>query len=266
MRFAFSNIAWSPHDSPGVFALMREHGITGIEVAPTKLWPQWADATDEAVRSARDRLQAEGFVVPSMQALLFGTQGLHVFDETTHDKLIAHLTHVARIGQEFGARAAVFGSPKQRTRGARTHAEAIDLAAPLFRRLAQVFFDHGVCLCIEPNPRRYGCDFVINAREGIELVKAVDHPGFQLHLDAAGMALEGDSLEDLWPEVAPMLRHFHISETDLGDFRESTVPHTANLQTLRQGGYAGWCSVEMREPSVPLEEAGPWRFIKEEKT
>ena len=74
------------------------------------------DATDDGVRAARDRLNAEGFVVPSMQALLFGTQGLHVFDEGSHAKLVTHLSHVARIGQILGARAAVFGSPRQRTR------------------------------------------------------------------------------------------------------------------------------------------------------
>ena len=33
LRFAFSNIAWTPHDDPEVFSLLRRHGIEGIEVA-----------------------------------------------------------------------------------------------------------------------------------------------------------------------------------------------------------------------------------------
>src|SRR5690606_31584484 len=115
-----------------------------------------------------------------------------------------------------------------------------------------------------PNPRRYGCDFIVNAREGVKLVQAVDHPGFALHLDAAGMHLEGDVLAELWPEVHPMLRHFHISEPDLGGFSNPVVPHAANLAFLREHGYDNWCSVEMREPAAGIAQAGPWQFIGRE--
>ena len=49
-RFAVSNIAWDRHDDPEVLALLRAHGVTGIEVAPPKVWPGWDGATPEAVK------------------------------------------------------------------------------------------------------------------------------------------------------------------------------------------------------------------------
>ncbi len=63
----------------------------------------------------------------------------------------------------------------------------------------------------------------------------------------------------MWNEAAPLVRHFHISEPELGDFREPRVPHARNLEFLRTMRYNGWCSVEMREPTVHLELAGPGR-------
>jgi D-psicose/D-tagatose/L-ribulose 3-epimerase len=133
----------------------------------------------------------------------------------------------------------------------------------VLHRLAEIFSSRGTCLCIEPNPRRYACNFVVNANEGAELVRSVNHPGFGLHLDAAAMFLEGDDPGELWPRVGSLVRHFHISEPDLGDFCSPKVPHRANLDFLSSTNYAGWCSVEMREPMLPLAVAGPWSILRE---
>ena len=242
MKVAFSNIAWTPHDSPDVLALLRKQSVAGIEVAPTKIWPDWIGATSAAARQYRTWMSDNGFEIPALQAILFGRPDLHLFDPSSEVALVEHLAHVAVLGEALGARVAVLGAPKQRTRGSLSFEEALERCVPLFRRLGRLFDEHGGCLCIEPNPRRYGCDFIVNAREGVKLVQAVDHPGFALHLDAAGMHLEGDVLAELWPEVHPMLRHFHISEPDLGGFSNPVVPHAANLAFLREHGYDNWCS------------------------
>ena len=262
MRFAFSNIAWSPPEDPAVIALLRDNGITGIEVAPTKLWPDWVGATPAAARTIKARLADAGFEVPALQAVLFGRPTARLFGPEGVDEFVAHLRAVATLAAAFGARAIVLGAPKQRARGALSHDEATARAVPVLRGLAQAFADAGCCLCIEPNPVDYGCDFITDARQGAALVRAVDHPGFGLHLDAAGMFLAGDDLTALWPELGTLVRHYHISEPQLGGFAAPRVPHARNLATLRQAGYAGWCSVEMRESDVPLGQAGPWALLR----
>jgi hypothetical protein len=68
-------------------------------------------------------------------------------------------------------------------------------------------------------------------------------------------------LREAWPDVGPLVRHFHISEPNLGDFTAPEAPHADNLRVLREGGYAGWCSVEMLEPSQDLAVVGPWAFV-----
>jgi sugar phosphate isomerase/epimerase len=261
MKLAFSNIAFPTHDAADVWALLRTHGVTGIEVAPTKVWPDWEEATPAAARAYRTRLADAGFEVPALQAVLFGQPAARLFDAAGEKRMGEHLRRVAELAGALGARAVVLGAPKQRDRGTLSMDQAQTHAVPLLRAWAQPFADQASCLCIEPNPRRYGCNFIVNAQEGAALVAEVNHPGFGLHLDAAGMFLEGDWLEARWPEVTRLLRHFHISEPDLGDFRQSQVPHLENFRVLRTGGYTGWCSVEMREPAAGLVEAGPWRIL-----
>jgi D-psicose/D-tagatose/L-ribulose 3-epimerase len=261
MKFAFSNIAWSPHDSPDVFSLLKRNGVTGIEMAPTKVWPNWTGATPAAAQAYRSRLEDQGFVVPALQAVLFGRPEARLFDDEGERKLIEHLTQVASLAAALRARTVVLGAPRQRDRGNLSFEEALASAAPTFRRLGEIYSDHGICLCIEPNPRRYGCNFVVNSVEATALIRAVASPGFGLHLDAASMHLEGERLDGIWRDVAPFVRHYHISEPDLGDFRTPSVPQRANLDFLSKSGYEGWCSVEMREPSTSLFEAGPWSIL-----
>lgn len=261
LRFAFSNIAWTPHDDPDVFSLLRGHGIEGIEVAPTAVWGSWEAMTVPKARAYRQLLGEQSFEVPALQAILYGKPEARLFEAHGEAVLLDHFARVAGIASGLEARVAVLGAPSQRDRGGRSWPRALEHAAGVLRKAAVLFHDQGCCLCIEPNPRRYGCNFVNTAAEGIELVAAVDHPGFRLHLDAAGMHLEGEHLASVLPAALPLLRHFHLSEPDLGDFRRPTVPHTDNVRGLRAAGYAGWCSVEMRRPSAPLADAGPWAVI-----
>jgi sugar phosphate isomerase/epimerase len=260
-RLAFSNIAWEPEEEPQVLPLLRSAGITGIEIAPTVLWPRWEGATPEAARAYRRCLEDEGFVVPALQAILFARPLAALFDPRGDAHFLDHLGRVAALAGGFGARVAVLGAPRQRDRGARGWDEALESAVPVLRRAASVFADHDCCLCIEPNPARYGCNFVLNSQEGAALVEAVDAPGFGLHLDAAALYLEGESLAAVWPRVGHLVRHFHVSEPELGDFRAAVVPHASNFAVLESAGYGGWCSIEMRRPAGPLADHGPWDIL-----
>jgi D-psicose/D-tagatose/L-ribulose 3-epimerase len=262
LRFAFSNIAWSPHDDPGTLALLRAGGVTGIEIAPTAIWEGWEGSTVAAAADYRSYLRDQGFEVPALQALLFGRPQAQLFAERGAALLLEHLAHVAALGGALGAKVAVFGAPLQRDPGARSWLQALEQAVPVLRRAAQLFLDEGSCLCIEPNPRAYGCSFVCTTREGVELVAAVDHPGFGLHLDAAALFLEQENLASVLPQALPVLRHFHVSEPGLGNFAAPQAPHGSNLRCLRESGYAHWCSVEMRRPREPLAAVGPWALIE----
>jgi sugar phosphate isomerase/epimerase len=250
MRVVMSNLAWDPADDPRAEAALLDAGAAGVELAPTKLWPDPLAAPPDDVAQYRKRWEAAGLPVVSLQSLLFGQPDLLLFgDEATQRRLIAYLQGIIDLASGLGAGPLVFGSPKNRQRGSLTAEEAEERAATVFRELAVYADERGACLCIEPNPVEYGADFVNHAVEGASLARRVDHPGFGLHLDTGSLSLAGDDIPTAIEGSIDVLRHFHCSEPQLVPMgRSGQVDHEAAAATLRRVGYEGYVSVEMLVP------------------
>jgi sugar phosphate isomerase/epimerase len=262
VRLAVSNIAWTQEDDGAALDLLVELGLDGLEVAPTRLWPDPLAVPDDEVRAFRARCEARGIPVVALQALLFGRPELRLFeDESARRATLAHLRGIARVGGLLGAGPLVFGSPANRRRGALEPARALEIAERFFRAAGEAALEHGTCLCLEPNPPQYGCDFATDAASALELVRRVDHPGFGLHLDAAALTLAGDAPGPAVAACASALRHFHASEAQLAPLGEPpagepAADHAAFASALRAAGYRGFVSLEMRAVAGQPAPAG----------
>lgn len=250
MRLAISNIAWRADEEPQVARLLTAMGVDAVELAPGRAVADPANATEAQAVARRDWWAAQGVQVVALQALLFGQTGLALFEaDAARHAMARHLHKILQLAAWLGARRLVFGSPGQRKRGAMPHEQAMEIATAFFRDLGQRAADLGVQLCIEPNPPHYGCDFVTTSVQGRELVQRVDSPGFGLHLDAAGIALAGeDPSQAVRGAGVESIRHFHLSAPDLGHVdRSCGIDYARLLGTLRDLGYPGYVSIEMRQ-------------------
>jgi D-psicose/D-tagatose/L-ribulose 3-epimerase len=261
MKLAISNIAWNTALEPQVADRLAELGVTGVEVAPSKVHPTPLAATNAELDRYREFWAARGIEVVGMQALLFGQNDLHLFREADSRKAMRdYLAGICRFAGRLGARSLVFGSPKNRQRGELPLDQAQSIAIDFFGDLGRVAASEGVWLCIEHNPTVYGADFVTTAAEALDLVRAVNQPGFGLHLDTGGFTLTGESLEPL-AQAGAWWRHFHISEPNLAAIggedlsdpatlaglpNEETTRHTRYAAAVRDSGYSGWLSLEMK--------------------
>jgi len=256
MKLAFSAIAWDPSLDDEVAAVLSASGFQGVELAPTKLWADLSSVTSQEAEAERTRWSSRGLPVVALQALLFGRPDLVVFGDKAETKqLQAYLLKVVELGGRLGARALVFGSPRNRLRGSLPAAEAHDRALEVLSPVAEYAERLGTCLCIEPNPPQYGADFVTAAAEGLRLVKAAKSGGFGLHLDTACMALAGDDLGVSIQAASGVLKHFHASEPHLAALGEdkSSVDHPQAARALVACQYGGFVSVEMRPvPKDPM--------------
>lgn len=253
MRFAVSNIAWAPALDDAIAAELLDAGAAGVEIAPTTIWPDPLVSTVEDRRACRDRWLNRGLPILSLQSLVFGRPDLQLFDPRTRGALKDRLLGILEVARDLGAGPLVFGSPRNRTRGALTAEAALEIAVPFFREVGDAAGRIGVTLCIEPNPPVYACDFVTTAAEGRALVEAVGSPGFRLHLDAAGMYLAGDDAAAEIASSAAVLGHVHLSAPNLGPVEagSSPVDHRAVIAALRAAHYDGVVAVEMRAASDP---------------
>ncbi|MCH8179348.1 MAG: sugar phosphate isomerase/epimerase [Proteobacteria bacterium] len=262
LRFACSNIAWSDQDASEALALLRENGVSGIEVAPTRIWPDWQGASLASARRWAAQFADMGFCVPSIQALLFGKPDAQLFGADGGRAFEAHLRDLAPLGGALGARAAVLGAPRNRQRGNMPSDAAEAHACDVFRRLAVVYADAGMVLALEPARPEYGGDFITTTADALRMAERVDHPGLGVHLDAAALHSAGERLADIWDlSRGRHLAHYQLSEPDLGGFETPVAPHLDNLAFLQRVAWQGWCAIEMRAQPQGLKQSGPWGLL-----
>lgn len=248
MKLAISNIAWRPDEDAEVTALMHEYSVTGIEIAPTKIWQDPTSVSDSDIKSYAARLTKKGIEIISMQALLFGHPELTIFDSgVQRKKTFGYLQKIIRLGGLLGAGPLVFGSPKNRLIRNMDKAIAMEIACEFFTSVGKCAINHDCIFCIEPNPEAYGCDFITTSGQAREIVNLVNHPGFGLHLDAAAMTMSNEDIVNQLPLAIPMLRHFHISEPHLEIVGTGKVDHKLFAELFSNSEYGNWHSIEMRQ-------------------
>lgn len=193
----------------------------------------------------RQRLSSLNLEIPAMQAILFGRPDLQLFDRDCYGAFFEHITAVADLAAGFGARVLVFGAPKNRLRGQLSSSDAMLQAADFFHLAAEICHQRQCCIGLEHNPVAYGCDFVTNVADARKLVDMVDHPGFQLHLDSAGIHMCGSDIGDVIASAGEFV-HYHISEPMLEALADGEVDHERAAITLNNIAYSGWVSIEMK--------------------
>lgn len=249
MRIAISNIAWPTANDSDVAEALVAQGISAIEIAPTKIWPDPRHATEAQIRSYRGFWETRGISIVASQALLFGRPELTLFESAeTRVRTLEYLRSIVSVCGQLGAKAQVFGSPKNRRTQGRDRASVLGEAVDFFGKLAESATAADTVVVLEANPPDYGADFITRAGEAIELVRAVKHPGLRLHLDSACMTLAGDDPADVMPQAVDILAHYHVSEPHLVMIGQGGVDHARFAAPLAESRYPGWLSIEMRQP------------------
>lgn len=246
MRLAISNIAWDIQEDLAVAELLSKFSVDAIDVAPGKYFPEPINAKDEGIANVRRWWADHGIEITGMQALLFGTTGLNVFgDEKSQEEMLKHLRAVCRIGAVLGATRLVFGSPKNRDRSGLSDAETLEQAVGFFRRLGDTAKEHGVFVCLEPNPIRYGANFMTTSEETAHVVAAVGHGSIRMQFDTGALTINGESPEAVLECSASLIGHVHVSEPDLVPLGDGGTDHQLMHKALREHLPDHMVSIEM---------------------
>ncbi|MCH4539758.1 sugar phosphate isomerase/epimerase family protein [Ochrobactrum sp. A-1] len=235
MRLAISNIAWDISEDLAVAKLLDKFGIDAIDIAPGKYFPHPANAEDDDIVNVRRWWADHGIEITGMQALLFGTVGLNVFGEdNSQQAMLDHLRAMCRIGAGLGATRLVFGSPKNRDRTGLSDAQAFESAVSFFRRLGDAAQEHGVVVCLEPNPARYGANFMMTSEETAHIVTAVGHGAIQMQFDTGALKINGESSEAVLESSSSLIGHVHASEPDLVPLGDGGADHQLIHKSLQK--------------------------------
>jgi len=245
---AVSSIAWTNEEEQVVAEKLHELGVKHVELAPTKYWEDPTKATLEQIKERVDWWKGYGIDIVAFQSMLFARPDLKLFESAgNRAECLRYLQEFIVLAGRMGAQKMVFGSPKNRQRGDMSYEDAFAIAKDFFTEIAKTAKENDVVFCLEPNAPQYNCDFVTNAKEGAELVRAVGRPGFGLHLDAACMVLAGDDIAASIRQNADILEHFHASAPMLDRvYSRDDMEYKQIANLLHKVGYDKVISIEMR--------------------
>jgi sugar phosphate isomerase/epimerase len=234
-KLIISNLSWKHNDNSEMLVRLQDYGIKSLELAPYKYFGMKVDQIVNPNKS---------IPIYSFQAVLYpmieNVFGCDKDREILHNYLIS----VINIAAILGVKVLVFGSPKNRKRGELTSPEAYNIAVPFFKKLGDYAISKDCVVCIEPNSKVYGCDFINNSIEGRDLVLRVNSEGFKLHLDVGCMLLENENIIESIHNNLDILHHIHFSAPDLQGLSGCQFDYGELLSLLREK-YTGKVSIEM---------------------
>ncbi|MGN0983725.1 MAG: sugar phosphate isomerase/epimerase family protein [Gemmiger sp.] len=238
-KLAISNIAWAKEEDEAVYTAMQQAGFTGLEVAPTRIFPEAPyDNLNSAALFGGYLRTRWGLCVPSLQSIWYGQKG-SIFRLADLEGLLDYTAGAFRFAHALNCPSLVFGCPKNRMRPEGMSPDAADL---FFLQAGTLAERYGVRLAIEANPPVY-TNFLNGTAEAFALVKRLQSPGLAVNLDLSTMLAQGERLRDFARDLA-WVSHVHISEPGLAPLQKRPE-HRELALMLGAVGYRGYVSVEM---------------------
>lgn len=241
MRLSISNIGWEKDKDDQVYGLMKRHGYSGLEIAPTRIFPEapYERNADAAAWSAKLKREY-GFCIPSIQSIWYGKQE-KIFGTAEERQILVDYTKKAiDFAAAVDCKNLVFGCPRNRNLPEDVDPET---AISFFRELGDYAAKHGTVIGVEANPPIYHTNYVNDTLSALDLIKAVDSEGFRLNLDVGTIIQNEEDIGELTGNVN-LINHVHISEPGLKPIEERAC-HVALWKGLNAGGYKGFISIEM---------------------
>jgi sugar phosphate isomerase/epimerase len=241
MRLSISNISWTEDYDTKVYACMKRYGFSGLEIAPTRIFPEQPyEHLSHAAEWAENLKGQHGFTVPSMQSIWYGRQEKLFGTAEERKALIDYTKNAIDFAAAIQCNNLVFGCPGNRNvpDGGKT-----DLAIPFFKELGEYAVRQGTVIGMEANPSIYNTNYVNDTEAALKLIQEVGSDGFRLNLDVGTMIYNEESVDILRGNVK-FINHVHISEPGLKPIEKRAL-HKDLKNILAQESYQGFISVEM---------------------
>lgn len=241
MRLSISNIGWAEENDAAVYGLMKKYGFQGLEIAPTRIFPERPyDMNSEAETWSKQLKSEYGFCVPSMQSIWYGRQE-KIFSTDEERRILLDYTKKAiDFAAAIGCKNLVFGCP-----GNRNLPDGADesLAVAFFHELGDYAYSKGTVIGMEANPPIYNTNFINDTESALNLIEKVDSKGFLLNLDLGTILQNEEDVSGLVGKVN-RINHVHISEPGLKPIEERPI-HRELKTLLEKENYDRFISIEM---------------------
>ncbi len=237
MKLSISNIAWSAEHDEEMYAFISQSGFSGLEIAPTRLFPEEPYARLAEIRDFSKRLYEKyGLKISSMQSIWFGKTQSIFGGEGERRELIDYTKRAVDFANAAGCGNLVFGCPKNRVI---PDVGRVQEALEFFHEIGEYAAQGGTSLALEANPPIYNTNFMNTTPEAFDICKRTNSKGVSVNVDLGTIIYNNESL-DCVRENLSLVNHIHISEPQLAPIEKREL----HLQ-LKELGFDKFLSIEM---------------------
>ena len=111
-RLSISNLCLNNDEFFVELEKLRDIGICGIEIAPTKIWGNLSKETLVKAKALKGKLDGMGIQVSGIQSLLYGLPDVQILQRSNWSQIYMKLNQMFEVASVLDAKIAVFGSPK----------------------------------------------------------------------------------------------------------------------------------------------------------
>jgi D-psicose/D-tagatose/L-ribulose 3-epimerase len=210
-----------------------------------------AALSDDEYEKAVVRIKQVGLPVPVTNLFLPATLKV-TGPQTNPDQQMAYVKRAFARLSRLGTEIVVFGSGgARRVPDGFPNEAAYKQLVEFGKRIAPEARAHGLTIAIEPL-RREETNIINSAAEGLELVRAIDDPNFQLMVDFYHLASEKED-PDIVARARAHIRHLHMANPQGRVFPRQwdEYDYAPFFATLRKIGYDKRISVEASSKDFP---------------
>jgi sugar phosphate isomerase/epimerase len=227
----------------------RAAGFDYAELGATEV----ATLSDDEFEAALGRVKEAAIPTPNANLFLPATMKV-TGPDINPDAQMAYVRKALARLERLGVKILCFGSGgARRVPDGFSKAEAFAQLVAFGKRIAPEARAHGITVVIEPL-RRQETNIINTAAEGLELVRAVNDPNFELLIDFYHLASENED-PSIVLKARDHIRHLHMANPQGRVFPLAwgEFDYAPFFEQLRRIGYAGRISIEASSRDLPAE-------------
>lgn len=257
MKLSISNIAWPKEWDNDVYTEMIRQGYRGLEIAPTRIFPDMPYENKERVSVWYGEISRK-FEIPSMQSIWFGKTENMFGSAEDRAELLRYTEKAVCFAEQIKCKNLVFGCPRNRVKPPNADETT---AVSFFKEIGGYAYKHNTVIGIEANPALYNTNWLNTTKEALDFIETVHSQGVLLNLDIGAM-IENKEDFSVLHNKGHLINHVHISEPGLKKIEHREM-HKELREILRRCNYSGYVSIEMAKQGTRNDIYDTMGYVRE---
>ena len=238
-----SNLAWKKKEENKAFQILKKNRIKFLEFAPNLLLNKF---NKEGIKRVKKKCLKYGLKPFSMQSVLYNVKNAFIFGSKFQNKIFfQELKKKIVLAKKLGVKIIVFGSPSNKKRFDKNNTLLDKIFIKTFRKISTFCKKKDVTICLEPNPKIYKSEYLINTNEAIKLIKKINKKNILLNFDLGASLANKEDLQSLVERNISYIGHVQISAPKLKNLTGYKKKIKKFLKVLKKMNYKKAISLEV---------------------